>query len=133
MKEIKVYIPRCCMNDAVNELEAAGAPGVAVTEIHPVRYGFKPNYLETRFKDALRRYGYLQIVKVEVASADRDADRLVRAIEKVCRKGVEGDGWIFVTEVQSAIRIRDGASAEAPLIEDRNLDETNRFQEVDCK
>ena len=126
MKEIKAYIQRSCVNEAVNQLEAAGAPGITVVEIHPVGYGYKPNYFETHFKDALKRYNYMQIVKVEVVCADRDVDSLVGAIEQVCRKGSQGDGWIFLTDVDRAIRIRDGASGEAPLIEDRNLDRTNR-------
>ncbi len=133
MKEIKAYIQRCCVNETVNQLEAAGAPGITVVEIHPVGYGYKPNYFETHFKDALKRYSYMQIVKVEVVCADRDVDRLVATIEQVCHKGSQGDGWIFLTDVQKAIRIRDGASGEAPLLEDRNLDRTNQTRTLDCK
>lgn len=126
MKEIKAYIQRCSVNEAVNELEAAGAPGITVVEVHPVGYGYKPNYFETHFEDALKRYSYMQIVKVEVVCADRDVDRLVGVLERVCRTGSQGDGWIFLTDVDKGVRIRDGASGEAPLIEDRNRDETNR-------
>ena len=132
MKEIKAYIQRCCVNEIVRQLEAAGVPGITVVEVHPVGYGYEPNYFETHFEDPLKRYGLLRIVKVEVVCADRDVDRLAATIERVCRKGSQGDGWIFVTDVDRAIRIRDGASGEAPLIEDRNLDRTNRSLAVDC-
>lgn len=131
MKEIKAYIQRCCVNEAVNELEAAGAPGITVVEVHSVGYGYKANYFATHFEDALKRYDYVQIVKLEIACAEQDVDRLVGTIERVCRKGSQGDGWIFVTDVHKAIRIRDGAFGEAPLTQDRDLDETNRSLAVD--
>ncbi len=119
MKEIKAYIQRCCVNKAVDELQAAGAPGITIVEIHPVRYGYEPNYFESRFEDAFKRYGYLRIVKLEVVCADRDVDRFVNAIQRVCRMGSQGDGWIFVTKVGRGIRIRDGASGEQALAQVR--------------
>ncbi len=119
MKEIKAYIGRCCVNQVVDELEKAGAPGITIVEIHPVGYGYEPNYFEVRFEDAYKRYGYLRIVKLEVVCADRDVARLVQAICKCCRTGSQGDGWIFVTEVELGIRIRDGASGEDALAQER--------------
>jgi len=35
MKEIKAYISRCCVNQVVDELEKAGAPGITITEFIP--------------------------------------------------------------------------------------------------
>ena len=133
MKEIKAYIQRCCVNEAVNRLEAAGAPGITVVEVHPVGYGYEPNYFEMHFENPLKRYGLLRIVKVEVVCAERDVDRLVGTIERVCRKGSQGDGWIFVTDVDRTIRIRDGASGETPLIENRIPDGSDRSRALDCK
>lgn len=115
MKEIKAYIQRDCASRTVDELQAAGAPGMTIVEIHPVGYGYEPNYFETRSEDALKRYGYLRIVKVEIVCADRDVDSLVQAIQKTCRTGETGDGMIFVSDVSSAVRIRDGASGEEAL------------------
>lgn len=115
MKEIKAYVNRCCVNKAVAELDAAGAPGITIVEIHPVGYGYEPNYFESQFNDAFKRYGYLRIVKLEVVCADHDVDRLVGVIQRVCRSGDHGDGWIFVTDVQRGIRIRDGATGENAL------------------
>jgi nitrogen regulatory protein P-II 1 len=119
MKEIKAYIQRCCVNRAVNELQAAGAPGITIVEIHPVGYGYEPNYFEPQYQDAFKRYSYLSIVKLEVVCADQDATRLVNTIQRVCRMGSPGDGWIFVTKVESAVRIRDGASGEETLVQER--------------
>lgn len=115
MKEIKAYIRRSSVTRVVDRLERAGAPGITVVEIHPVGYGYEPNYFETRFEDVFKRYQHLQIVKLEVVCADRDLDRFVRAIQEECQTGTPGDGMIFVSEVAAAIRIRDGASGEETL------------------
>lgn len=115
MKEIKAYVRRCCVNKIVAELEKAGAPGITIVEIHPVGYGYEPNYFEPRFEDAIRRYGYLAIVKIEVVCADKDLDRLVGVIEKEGRSGGLGDGMIFVADVCQAVRIRNGDRDDAAL------------------
>ncbi len=115
MKEIKAYIRRSCVNKTVNELEKAGAPGITIVEVHPVGYGYEPNYFEEHFGDAIKRYNLLHIVKLEVVCADRDLDRFVRLVREVCCTGAKGDGMIFVTEVFGATRIRDGASGEEAL------------------
>lgn len=118
MKEIKAYVRRSEVNRIVAELEKAGAPGITIVEVHPVGYGYEPNYFEPRFEDALRRYGYLAIVKIEVVSADKDLDRLVGVIERAGHSGAAGDGMIFVTEVCRAVRIRSGDRDEAALLQD---------------
>lgn len=108
MKEIKAFIRRDRVNETVEALEHAGAPGITVTEVHPVGYGYEPNYFESHYTDLVHRYSYLAIVKIEVVCADRDIEKLVQVIEKMSHTGYEGDGVIFVSEVVQAIRIRDG-------------------------
>jgi nitrogen regulatory protein P-II 1 len=115
MKEIKAYIQRDCVNRVVDELQRAGAPGISIVEIHPVGYGYEPNYFETQFEDAFKRYSCLRIVKLEVVCTDRDLDRLVEGIRKICATGEKGDGMVFVSDVISAMRIRDGVRGEKAL------------------
>ncbi len=115
MKEIKAYIQRDCVNRTVDELQRAGAPGITIVEIHPVGYGYEPNYFETRFEDAFKRYSYLRIVKLEVVCVDEEAEHLVEVIRKTCCTGQKGDGMIFIFDVPRAVRIRDGACGEAAL------------------
>ncbi len=115
MKEIKAYIQRCCVNPVVDALERASAPGISIVEIHPVGYGYEPNYFEFQFQDAYKRYSHLNVVKLEVVCADQDIDRLVQVVRETCHSGARGDGMIFVTEVSQAVRIRDGAIGEAAL------------------
>lgn len=56
MKEIKAYIQRHLVNNAVAELERAGAPGITIIEIHPVGYGYEPNYFGFQTEDVFKRY-----------------------------------------------------------------------------
>lgn len=115
MKEIKAYIQRCCVNRTVDALQKNGAPGITIVDIHPVGYGYEPNNFELQYQDAYKRYGYLKVVKLEVVCAEQDANRLVDVIQTECRTGDKGDGMIFVAEVTTAVRIRDGASGEQAL------------------
>jgi nitrogen regulatory protein PII len=86
------------VNKVVDELEQAGAPGITIVEIHPVGYGYEPNYFEERFEDAFKRYSCLRIVKVEIVCSDKDVKRLAGVIERVAHTGGEGDGMIFIAE-----------------------------------
>lgn len=115
MKEIKAYIRRERVNQAVKALEEIGAPGITIVEIHPVGYGYEPNYFEGESMDVFERYGYLAIVKLEVVCADEQIKALVQALQEQCRTGEKGDGMIFVSEVSDAIRIRDGVRGPEAL------------------
>lgn len=115
MKEIKAYIRRACANKVVEKLEEAGAPGITIVEVHPVGYGYEPNYFEPQFENAFKRYEYLNVVKIEVVCADQDAEKLVGILREICCTRAKGDGMIFTSDVSQAIRIRDGACGEEAL------------------
>ena len=116
MKEIKAYVRRDRVNQTVKELENAGAPGITVVEVHPVGYGYEPNYFESRYDcDELSRFEYLGIVRLEVVCTDEDVERLVQVVQSVSHTGSSGDGMIFVSDVTDAIRIRDGERGEKSL------------------
>lgn len=112
MKEIKAFIRREKVNQTIEALERAGAPGITVTEVHPVGYGYEPNYFERHYTNVLGSYNYLAIVKLEVVCADKDLERFVQIVEKISHTGKEGDGVIFISEVVNAIRIRDSQQGE---------------------
>jgi len=78
MKEIKAYIQRSRLNAVVNKLQEARAPGITVVEVHPVGYGYEPNYFEPGFEqNVLKRYKYLEIVKLELICADNDLEKFI--------------------------------------------------------
>ena len=113
MKEIKAYIRTNVLEKTVRALEEAKAPGITVTTVHPVGYGFDPNYFTLADKEITR--SYWDITKLEVVCADKDVDRLVGVISESSYTGSKGDGRIFVSPVETAIRIRNGEKGEAAL------------------
>ena len=115
MKEIKAYVRRSEVNKIVAELQKADAPGITIVEVHPVGYGYEPNYFEPRFEDAFRRYGYLAIVKIDAVCRDEEVEQLVGIIGREGHSGAAGDGMIFVSDVCQAVRIRNGERDEAAL------------------
>ena len=115
MKEIRAYIRRYDIDEVIEQLRAAGAPGVSVIEIHPVGYGYQPNAFEPRAARLVQRYRYLAVVKLEIICANNQVERLVRVIQAQCRTGEPGDGMIFVADIADAIRIADGERGDAAL------------------
>jgi nitrogen regulatory protein PII len=115
MKEIKAYIRRVHVNNVVEALRKAGAPGITIVEVHPVGYGYEPKYFMPPFGEVFKTSGPLEIVKLEVVCADSDVEQFVQVVQEGGHTGAKGDGIIFVSEVSRAIRIRDGASGEEVL------------------
>jgi nitrogen regulatory protein P-II 1 len=117
MKEIKAYIRRDEVNEVVEKLQAAGAPGVSVIEIHPVGYGYEANRFAPHAARLVDRYRHLTIVKLEIMCGDDQVATLLEVVQSSCRTGNPGDGMVFVSDVVDAIRIRDGARGERALRE----------------
>ena len=115
MKEIKAYIRRDEINEVVEKLQRAGAPGVSVIEIHPVGYGYEANPFGPHAARLVDRYRHLTIVKLEIICADNQVDALLEVIQMSCCTANPGDGMIFVSDVVDAVRIRDAARGERAL------------------
>lgn len=112
MKEIKAYIRTNALERTVKALEEAKAPGITVTTVHPVGYGFDPNYFAGT-QDVTKIYPAM--AKVEVVCLDEDVDRLVGVISSKARTGFKGDGMIFVSSIKEAVKIRTGKKGEVAL------------------
>ena len=115
MKEIRVYIGKCCVGRALAALDKAGAPAITAVDVHLVGYRYESDDSESQVPDALRRYGSLPIVKLEIVCVDQDLERLLETVQRVCRVGERGDGWIFVTDLERGIHLEDGASGDEAL------------------
>ncbi len=115
MKEIKAYIRRDEVNHIVERLHDAGAPGVAIIEIHPLDYGYEANPFAPHRAGVADRYRHLAVVKLEIMCRDDELEPLVQVIRAHWCTGHRDDGMIFVSEVVDAIRIGDGARGEPAL------------------
>ena len=90
-------------------LSDIGVTGLTVTEVKG--FGRQKGHTEL-YRGAEYVVDFLPKVKVEVIIADALVERAIEAIIKAARTGKIGDGKIFVTNVEQAVRIRTGESGE---------------------
>ncbi len=109
MKKIEAIIRPEKVNIVKEALEELGYPGMTVTEVkgHGIQKGVTEMWRGRVFKVDL-----LSKVKMEIVVIDADVDRLVQAIAKEARTGNIGDGKIFISSVEDAVRIRTGEAGE---------------------
>ena len=112
MKEIKAYVRVAKVDGIIHALRTAGAPGITATRVHGVGYGYEP-YLFTLAPSELKRTP--EIAKLEVVCEDDCTDAAIDVIVDAARTGDPGDGIVFVTPVERAVKIRSGAEGPAAL------------------
>jgi nitrogen regulatory protein P-II 1 len=112
MKLLKAFIRTGKVDEVVRALEDAGAPGITVSRIHGVGYGYEP-LLFTLAPSEIKKSP--EIAKIEVVCGNEDLDRLLEILVAAARTGDPGDGIVFVTPVERAIKIRTGETGPAAL------------------
>ena len=105
MKKIEAIIKPFKLDDVKDALHDVGVSWITVTE--GKGFGRQKGHTEL-YRGAEYVIDFLPKVKVEVVVEDSLADNAVEAIENAARTGRIGDGKIFVTNVEQAIRIRTG-------------------------
>ncbi len=105
MKLIKAFVRTTRVEDVVRALKAVGAPGITISRVHGVGYGYEP-FLFSFAPSEYHRM--LEVSKIEVVCRAVDADDIVEALANAARTEVPGDGIVFVGPVERAIKIRTG-------------------------
>jgi nitrogen regulatory protein P-II 2 len=105
MKLVIAIIKPFKLDDVRDALTALGVHGMTVTEVKG--YGRQKGHTEI-YRGAEYAVNFLPKVRIEVAVADDQADRVVDAITAHAKTGQIGDGKIFVTDISRAVRIRTG-------------------------
>ena len=105
MKKIEAIIKPFKLDEVKEGLQEVGIPGITVTEAKG--FGRQKGHTEL-YRGAEYVVDFLPKVKLEVVVEDSLAERAVEAILAAAKTGRIGDGKIFVSEVQEAIRIRTG-------------------------
>ncbi len=99
--------------DAVRDaLTGIGVEGLTVTEVKG--YGRQKGHTEI-YRGAEYAVSFLPKLKIEVAVAAADAERVAEAITDAAKTGQIGDGKIFVLDLESALRIRTGETNDDAL------------------
>ncbi|EGL55827.1 MAG TPA: P-II family nitrogen regulator [Methylophaga aminisulfidivorans] len=105
MKKIEAIIKPFKLDDVRQSLSDIGVTGMTVTEVK----GFGRQKGHTEFyRGAEYVVDFLPKVKLEIAVADDKVDSVIEAVIKAANTGRIGDGKIFVTPLEQAIRIRTG-------------------------
>ncbi len=103
MKKIEAVIRVEKLEEVVEALKTAGAPGLMVTRIegHGRQKGLTEQFRGREFKVDL-----LPKIKIETVVRDGDAVKFVEVIARAAKTGEIGDGKIFVSSVDDVLRIR---------------------------
>lgn len=112
MKKIEAIIRPEQLEAVRNALELAGCAGVMISEIegHGKQKGVVQQWRGEKYKVDL-----LPKIKIEVVVPDSGVERITKAIVDNARTGEVGDGKIFISSIEDAIRIRTGEKGECAI------------------
>jgi nitrogen regulatory protein PII len=99
--------------DAVREaLEQVGVHGLTVAEVKG--FGRQKGHTEL-YRGVEYVVDFLPKIRIDVAVRDEELETVIASIVAAARTGAVGDGKIFVTTLEEAVRIRTGERGEAAL------------------
>ena len=105
MKLITAIVKPFVLEDVKGALEQIGVLGMTVSEVQG--YGRQKGHTEV-YRGAEYSVDFVPKVRVEVVADDTLADKVVDAVVEGARTGKIGDGKVWVTPVESVVRVRTG-------------------------
>src|SRR4051812_49346986 len=105
MKKIEAIVRPSKLDEVKEALSAAGVSGMMVTDVRG--FGRQKGHTEL-YRGAEYVVDFVPKVRLEVVVEDSLVERVVEAIASAAHSGRIGDGKIFVSHVEEAIRIRTG-------------------------
>ncbi|MGB8860607.1 MAG: P-II family nitrogen regulator [Ilumatobacteraceae bacterium] len=112
MKLITAVIKPFKLDEVKTALRAAGVEGMTVSEVRG--FGRQGGHTEV-YRGTEYQIDFVPKVKVEIVTDDDAADRVVDLLVEAARSGKIGDGKIWVTDVESIVRIRTGESGSSAI------------------
>jgi nitrogen regulatory protein P-II 2 len=112
MKLVIAIIKPFKLEEVRDALTAMGVHGMTVTEVKG--YGRQKGHTEI-YRGAEYAVNFLPKVRIEIAVASDRADKAVETIIAAAKTGQIGDGKIFVTGIEQAVRIRTGETDDDAL------------------
>jgi nitrogen regulatory protein P-II 1 len=112
MKKIEAVIQPHKLEDVKDALKDIGVDGMTITDVrgHGRQKGHREVYRGQEYTVDL-----LPKVKLEIIVADSRLDEIVKALSDAARTGKLGDGKIFISSIDDAIRIRNSDRGEGAL------------------
>ena len=112
MKKIEAIIRPFKLEDVKIALVNSGIVGMTVSEVRG--FGRQKGQVE-RYRGSEITVEFLQKLKVEVVVEDERVNSVIDAIAEAAKTGEIGDGKIFITSIDSVVRIRTGDKDEEAL------------------
>ena len=112
MKKIEAIIQPFKLEEVKAALAEAGVDGLTITEVHG--HGRQKGHTET-YRGAEYNIDVRPKIRLDLVIPDAQLERIVNVIASSARTGKIGDGKIFVSSIDSAIRIRNGELGEGAL------------------
>jgi nitrogen regulatory protein P-II 1 len=112
MKKIEAIIKPFKLEEVKDALGEAGVEGMTVTEVKG--FGRQKGHTEI-YRGSEYTVDFLPKIKIELVIADEKLDEAVAAIVKAARTGKIGDGKVFVSSIDEAVRIRTDEKGAAAV------------------
>ena len=112
MKKIEAIIQPFKLDEVKNALTGVGVDGITISEVRG--HGRQKGHTEV-YRGAEYKVDLIPKVKLEIVAADARVPQIVQALTDAARSGKIGDGKIFVSSIEDAIRIRNGDHGESAL------------------
>ncbi len=112
MKKVEAVIKPFKLDEVKEALNEIGVQGITVSEVKG--FGRQKGHTEL-YRGAEYVVDFIPKIKLEIIVSDDIVAKVVEAIEKSAKTGRIGDGKIFVTPVETVIRIRTGETGDDAL------------------
>jgi nitrogen regulatory protein P-II 1 len=112
MKKIEAIIKPYKLDEVKDALTEMGVIGMTVSEVRG--FGRQKGHTEL-YRGSEYTIDFLPKIRIEIVVADGVVDKVVDTIASAAKTGSIGDGKVFVTPVEGAVRIRTGERDEAAL------------------
>ena len=112
MKKIEAIIQPFKVDDVKAALTAIGVEGITISEVRG--HGRQKGHTEV-YRGAEYKVDLIPKLKFEIVAPDARTSQIVEAIMASARSGKIGDGKIFVSSIEEAVRIRNGDRGESAL------------------
>lgn len=112
MKKVEAIIKPFKLDAVKEALQDVGITGMTILEVKG--FGRQKGHTEV-YRGAEYQVDFLPKIKVEVVCVDEDVQKICDIVTENAKTGRIGDGKVFVTDVDSVIRIRTGEEGDAAL------------------